>query len=323
MEFAGWLVTTDAVPSFSTYKASADEALLAESTEYTPNGDVSFVARYKDIAINLADNSDNAETLYTYNGKKNASVTLTDRTLYKDGGWNTLCLPFDLTIAGSPLGHSPVVGGIDGKTFTGTQLEGAEVMGYDHAEFDSRSGTLELIFGPLFTVPAGEPFLIRWTTSGLENLVNPVFTGVTIYNSATAQERMTNSWDYVDFVGTFAPIDIFTEDKTTLYLGANDQLFYPSGEDMTSFTINSFRAYFQLKDGLTAGEPTSTGQGIKAFVLNFGDEETGIEEISESSEYSETSEYSDYYFTLDGRKLDGQPTQKGMYIHGGRKVLIK
>ena len=56
-------------------------------------------------------------------------------------------------------GHSPVVGGIDGKTFTGTQLEGAEVMGYDHAEFDSRSGTLELIFGPLFTVPAGEPFV--------------------------------------------------------------------------------------------------------------------------------------------------------------------
>ena len=159
MEFAGWLVTTDAVPSFSTYKASADEALLAESTEYTPNGDVSFVARYKDIAINLADNSDNAETLYNYDGMKAASVTLEGRTLYKDGSWNTLCLPFYLADGDTDPGHSPVVGGIDGKTFTGTQLEGAEVMGYDHAEFDSRSGTLELIFGPLFTVPAGEPFV--------------------------------------------------------------------------------------------------------------------------------------------------------------------
>ena len=159
MEFAGWLVTTDAVPSFSTYKASADEALLAESTEYTPNGDVSFVARYKDIAINLADNSDNAETLYNYDGRKVASVTLEVRTLYKDGKWNTLCLPFYLADGDTDPGHSPVVGGIDGKTFTGTQLEGAEVMGYDHAEFDSRSGTLELIFGPLFTVPAGEPFV--------------------------------------------------------------------------------------------------------------------------------------------------------------------
>ena len=32
---------------------------------------------------------------------------------------------------------------------------------------------------------------------------------------------------------------------------------------------------------------------------------------------------SDAWFTLDGRKLDKQPTAKGVYIHGGRKVVIK
>ena len=26
---------------------------------------------------------------------------------------------------------------------------------------------------------------------------------------------------------------------------------------------------------------------------------------------------------LDGRRLDGQPTAKGLYIHGGKKVAIK
>ena len=151
---------------------------------------------------------------------------------------------------------------------------------------------------------------------GNEVSVNPVFTGVTIDYSATAQERMTNSWDYFDFVGTFAPIDIFTEDKTTLYLGANDQLFYPSGEGMTSFVVNAFRAYFVLKDGLTAGEPLSTDvQGVKSF--DGG--ETGIEEVNGYRSW--VNGYG--WYSIDERKLDGRPTEKGMYISDGRKVLIK
>ena len=36
-------------------------------------------------------------------GKKTRSVTLTGRTLYKNGDWNTLCLPFNVEITGSPL----------------------------------------------------------------------------------------------------------------------------------------------------------------------------------------------------------------------------
>ncbi len=29
------------------------------------------------------------------------------------------------------------------------------------------------------------------------------------------------------------------------------------------------------------------------------------------------------WYTLDGRKLQAQPTKSGLYIHGGRKVAIK
>jgi hypothetical protein len=28
------------------------------------------------------------------------------------------------------------------------------------------------------------------------------------------------------------------------------------------------------------------------------------------------------WYSLDGRKLSGKPTQKGLYIHGGKKVVI-
>ena len=125
-------------------------------------------------------------------------------------------------------------------------------------------------------------------------------------------------------MGTYSPIDIFTEEKTNLYLGANDKLYYPSGEGMTSFPINSFRAYFQLKGGLSAGELSTTegqeGQNIKAFVLNFG-EETGIDEVNGYGLW--VNGYGAGWCTLDGRRIIGKPTAQGVYIYNGRKVMIK
>jgi hypothetical protein len=58
------------------------------------------------------------------------------------------------------------------------------------------------------------------------------------------------------------------------------------------------------------------------LVINFGDDEaTGIISIhnSQCTIHNEAGAW----YTLDGRKLDGQPTAKGLYIHGGKKVAIK
>ena len=45
---------------------------------------------------------------------------------------------------------------------------------------------------------------------------------------------------------------------------------------------------------------------------------TGIEEMEVSGGVEGAT-----YYTLDGRKLDGKPTKKGVYIVNGRKVVIK
>ena len=96
---------------------------------------------------------------------------------------------------------------------------------------------------------------------------------------------------------------------------ADNKLYYPTVSD---FTVNACRAYFQLKQGLTAGEPAN---GVRAFVLNFGDDETtGIISVYDSGFMVNGS---DAWYTLDGRRLDGVPTAKGLYIHGGRKVIVK
>jgi len=150
------------------------------------------------------------------------------------------------------------------------------------------------------------------------NLVNPVFSGVTISNTPAATETDGSEW--VDFVGTYSPEVIYESgDKHNLYLGSGNNIYYPTRE---GYTVNACRAYFQLKNGLTAGEPTSSEAPVRAFVLDFGDgEETAIRSLTPDT--SPAGKGSDGWYTLDGRRLSAKPTASGIYINNGRKVVIK
>ena len=50
------------------------------------------------------------------------------------------------------------------------------------------------------------------------------------------------------------------------------------------------------------------------------DDVTGIDGIAE---YGNVQAHTDACYTLDGRRLNGKPTRKGLYITNGRKVVIK
>ena len=218
--------------------------------------------------VTLANAADNGTTISNANGYV-ANVTLTGRTLYKDGAWNTLCLPFAVS------------------DFTGTPLQGAIVMelgnsGGCKTGFDSATGTLTLDFVDANMIEAGHAYIVMWTKpSGYDghesdfDIRNPVFNGVTVVNENPDDQKVVSQDGYVQFIGTYSPVNIYTAEKTNLYLGADNTLYYPWGNAMTSFNINSFRAYFQLLNGLTAGDP---GNGVRAINLNFGEgsEETII-----------------------------------------------
>ena len=174
-------------------------------------------------------------------------------------------------------------------------------------------GTLTLNFTDATTIPAGTPFIIKWDNTGV-NIEDPVFEGVTVSNAtndATVEGVLT-------FTGTYVPKDIGENgDNTILYLGAANKLYYPT----KTMTIGTHRAYFQLADGITAGDPTSPQQApVRAFVLNFGDDEPTSVTTPLALWRGAGGEA---WYTLDGRRLDGQPTAKGLYIHGGRKVIVK
>ncbi|MBO4641267.1 MAG: BspA family leucine-rich repeat surface protein [Bacteroidaceae bacterium] len=81
----------------------------------------------------------------------------------------------------------------------------------------------------------------------------------------------------------------------------------------TGTTIPANRAYIPG----TALEST-TGD-VKGITIVF-DDETRIEEIVNGKS---SNGKSDEWYDLSGRKLEGKPTQKGIYINNGRKTLIK
>ena len=156
----------------------------------------------------------------------------------------------------------------------------------------------------------GKPYIVKWAEDTAHPTIdNPVFEGVTISGDASAVETST-----VHFIGSYNPLIISEEgDKKLLYMGGDNTVYYPNG----AMNINAFRAYFYLQGDLVCGKPSSTGN-INDFVLHFDDGETNAIE----NKIVNVGNERDSWCTIDGCKLSGKPTIKGIYIHNGRKEAI-
>ena len=245
-------------------------------------------------ALELGNNDSDNENLINAWNNQETTVTLKDRTLYKDGSWNTLCLPFSLNatqLAASPLADADI------RTLTEATFSG---------------GTLTLNFtlkDAITSITAGTPYIIKWTKAdGYESanaqtrdLKNPVFNNVTIDN--TARDITSGK---VTFKGTYIPINFSQVDESVLFLGDNNYLYFPQ----SGAKINACRAYFEL-DGITASEVA------KARIFIEGGNAT---EIVNTNFEPVTS---NVWYTIDGRKFSGKPVRKGVYVQNGKKVVIK
>lgn len=140
------------------------------------------------------------------------------------------------------------------------------------------------------------------------DIVNPVFTGVTI--NAAAPTEVTSNDGNVNFLGQYNPFTIDDSNiKSVILLGSNNKLGYSTGNR----TLRCFRAHFFVPATATA----------RSFELNFGEDggTTGVFQI-ENGELKVKTLNSGWY-TLGGLKLQGEPTEKGGYIYNGKKVVLK
>ena len=244
--------------------------------------------------VRIGDNNDNSAILTNNDGKK-CTVELTNRTLYKDGKWNTLCLPFDVdNISSSPLAGATI------KEMDGTKTN-----------LDS-NGKLTLKFNTATSIEAGKPYIIMWEPG--TDLTNVQFSGVTIKNTDPTTKAVTFSNAFGsngEFVGNYSQFSITNSNKDQIVLLSGDNTL---GYSQSTRKLHTCRAHFMI--------PT-TSSGIRAmmdFDIDFDDEEvTAIANLK--SQISSLKPES--WFTLQGVKLGGKPTQRGIYLHNGRKEAIR
>ena len=190
--------------------------------------------------ITLSEGSDNS-TAITDKGGIESDIRLT-RSL-TSAQYNTFCLPFALTNA---------------------ELQSAFGAGYDLQEFVSSSlveETLELTFNKVTALEAGKPYLLKPSV----DVVNPIFQNVTI--TATSPVDQTSD-TYISFYGIYSPTELVGGNKNILFLGAENELFWPE----TSENLKGFRAYFQVKGG-------AAKVAKRARIINKEEAPTSLDEV--------------------------------------------
>lgn len=149
-------------------------------------------------------------------------ITL-NRTIYKDGCYNTLCLPFDLTAAQIA------------ETFGETPKELKEfISAYETVENGVRKIILEIQDAE--TIEAGKAYLISFNSG--DNLTELTFRDVNV-SQLVADEQ---SGDLV-FQGILAPYQLPYGNENYLFIGSNNSLYWANNDG--SF-MKGFRAYFQV-----------------------------------------------------------------------------
>lgn len=177
----------------------------------------------------------------TIEAYENANVTL-KRTFYKDGEWNTLCLPFAVA---------------DAKT----AFDGAELREVD----TEKSNGNTIVFKEATAIEAGKPYLIKWAKESSDAVdFEKKFEGVTLVAAATPV--VVN--EGISFNG-FYKMTAASElgGASVAAIGAGNKLF-----KVTEGKMKGFRAAFVLSSGAEATKYKvvidGTATGIEDLVID-------------------------------------------------------
>ena len=217
--------------------------------------------------------------------------------------WNVTVNPSSITFAGPgyatyynryPVKLQPgvrayVVEGVNGNTLNLLEIADGDIEGYNIIE--------------------DEPVLL----SGVTGNTIPVILSTEMYSHQYYGENMLWGSDY----DMDAPVSDYSMDIFKLSFNKNPQqypdavmgFYYMSNKD-DYYHFKAHKAYLFVPKG---DDPYAN-----TFVID-GTSLTGI--ISVPAESSPSG--IDGYYSIDGRKLEGKPSQPGVYIHNGKKVVIK
>lgn len=269
-------------------KLSAINLTEANETKHTPD-DITFNVKITEKTYTILD-----ETSTTAPVASGGPVDIQVKRTIKANEWSTLVLPFNMTEA-------------QVKEALGSDVQLAEFEDYE-AEYtgDDVTGlTINFVATNLSDgFYANYPYLVKTSKDITEFFV----TATIDPDEEDAVAEFTNGKTgpkkevYGKLIGTYHAGDAIPADG--LFLSGN-KFWYSAG----ATKIKAFRAYFMLNEVLSG-----VAEAKVRFIVD--EDAAAIEGITPDMENG-------VWYTLDGRQLNGKPTEKGVYIVDGKKVLIK
>lgn len=261
---------------------------------------------YSAANISLTDGSDfyspvdftaaNIEYTYDYEGKAGGTGKAADGT----NGWSTIMLPYDVTKV-TATSNENVTKEID---WFHSETDGGGQFWLKKFTDDS-VGTVNFNFVEENGMKAYTPYIIalpgnRWGTSHQLNdkTIKFIGTNVIVYNGSTLSTITGSNYRFIGKTVTDGTENI-----------------YCLNDDGNQFELNTsggskpFRAYFKAD---------TFDRTMTSLAIGSGSGTTDIQTFEPTSKPQ-----TDSWYTLDGRRISGQPTQKGLYIVNGKKTVIK
>lgn len=213
------------------------------------------------------------------------TITL-NRKVFK--GWNTFCVPFALTQEQleEAYGSGAVAKYLSGVT---TDPEGATL----HFTPETDGG-----------IEANKAYLLYLTADVTEA---KTFSGVTLKPAAdcTTKVKADNGGEYT-FQGILKPTTLTTNGTQYFLNSAGTYFVLPSN---STSAMKATRAY------ITVPGASSSAQG-RHYSFDFNGTTTGIDNVNISGLEDGA------WYTISGIRVN-RPAAKGVYIHNGRKVIVK
>ena len=243
----------------------------------------------KDICYYLHDNDEKTpERIDAMSNGTQWNVMLKDHTFYHDGNWNTVVLPFELA------------------SFDGTPLEGATVERVKEATL-SADGVLTISLEEVKAIlnadgTVGQPLFVKWPKG--DDVTGPRFNSVTLSSKENPYTFAGGS-----FQPLYKPLNITAENiDNIVFLGSDNRLGYSDAPRQ----LRAFHGYFHF-------DTVAGARAMTRAIINHGDGTTSVITPKDGRPIT----VDEFWYDLLGRRLDGQPTEKGLYIHKGKKIIVK
>lgn len=236
------------------------------------------------LSFSFSDTEDLTASL-PQNPLADQTVTL-DRNLYS--GWNTFCVPFALTQEQLEEAYGS---GAVAKYLSGVTTDGAAATLHFTPE---EGGGIE----------ANKAYLLYLTADVTEA---KTFSGVTLQPAGKCTTTVTaaDGGDYT-FQGILAPTTLATNDRQYFLNSAGTYFVLPLNN---TSQMKATRAY------IIVPAPAAPAQG-RQYCFNFNGTTTAIDNVTVSGMEDGT------WYTISGIRIN-RPAAKGVYIHNGRKVIVK